>query len=75
MLLTLGLLALPAPAADLEAIVQRGYLVVGVKDNLRPLAFKGTQGQLEGLEIDLARHLAAELLGNSEAIVRSIDES
>ncbi|HEY9644522.1 MAG TPA: transporter substrate-binding domain-containing protein [Coleofasciculaceae cyanobacterium] len=56
-------------AAELQEILKRGYLVVGVKDHLRPLAFRDGQGQLEGFEIDLAHYLAAELLGNPAAVV------
>jgi polar amino acid transport system substrate-binding protein len=55
-------------AAELREIQQRGYLIVAVKDNLRPLGFRDAAGNLQGLEIDLAKQLAAELLGNSEAI-------
>ena len=60
--------AIHVDAADLSDIRQRGYLVVGVKDNLRPLGFKNSTGQLEGLEIDLAYWLAENLLGNSTAV-------
>jgi polar amino acid transport system substrate-binding protein len=58
----------PAQAAELDEIRERGYLIVAVKDNLRPLGFRGETGQLEGLEIDLARQLAAELLGDPQAV-------
>ncbi|HEY9629159.1 MAG TPA: transporter substrate-binding domain-containing protein [Coleofasciculaceae cyanobacterium] len=64
-----GLISPPALAAELQEIVERGYLVVGVKDNLRPLAFKDEEGEIQGFEIDLARHLAQELLGSPEALV------
>jgi polar amino acid transport system substrate-binding protein len=57
-----------ARAADLEAIQQRGYLIVAVKDNLRPLGFRDDLGNLQGLEIDLAQRLAAELLGRPDAV-------
>lgn len=63
------LIPLATIAADLAAIKQRGNLVVGVKDNLRPLGFVGTDGQLQGFEIDIARRLAQELLGRPDAIV------
>lgn len=56
-------------AAELQEIQQRGHLIVAVKDNLRPLGFKNSQGQLEGLEIDIAHRLAAELLGQPDAVV------
>ncbi len=55
-------------AADLQTIRRRGRLIVAVKDNLRPLGFRGADGQLQGLEIDLARQLAQELLGSPDAV-------
>lgn len=57
-----------ARAAELQAIQQRGYLIVAVKDNLRPLGFRDDLGNPQGLEIDLAQQLAAELLGRPDAI-------
>lgn len=56
-------------AADLQTIARRGHLIVAVKDNLRPLGFRDAQGNLQGLEIDIARRLAQELLGKQNAIV------
>lgn len=58
-----------ATAAPLTEIRDRGYLIVAVKDNLRPLGFRDESGELRGFEIDIARRLAAELLGNPEAIL------
>ena len=57
-----------AIAAELSEILKRGYLVVGVKDNLRPLGFRDRQGNLTGFEIDLAHYLAAQLLGDPQAV-------
>lgn len=56
-------------AAELPVIKGRGYLIVAVKDNLRPLGFQASPGQLAGLEIDIARRLAQELLGRADALV------
>jgi polar amino acid transport system substrate-binding protein len=56
-------------AASLAEIKERGKLIVGVKDNLRPLGFVDSNGQLQGLEIDIARNLAKELLGDPNAVV------
>lgn len=56
-------------AADLETIKARGKLIVGVKDNLRPLGFRDNQGNLQGLEIDIAKRLAEEILGDNQAII------
>ncbi len=55
-------------AAELKEIQHRGYLTVAVKDNLRPLGFRDSQGNLQGLEIDLARRLAQDLLGKPDAV-------
>jgi polar amino acid transport system substrate-binding protein len=67
--LSISLLALPPiRAAELAKIEKRGALVVAVKDNLRPLGFRDSTGNLQGLEIDIAKRLAEELLGNAEAV-------
>ena len=50
-------------------IVQRGQLIVAVKDNLHPLGFRDAKGTLQGLEIDIAQRLAQELLGKSGSVV------
>jgi len=55
-------------AAELVDIKRRGRLVVAVKDNLPPLGFRDINGHLQGFEIDLARQVAKELVGNPEAI-------
>lgn len=55
-------------AAELREIQQRGYLIVGVKDNVRPLGFRDNAGNLQGFEIDIAQRLGQELLGRPEAV-------
>src|SRR4028119_376292 len=73
--LVIGLVAVsfvpPAPvwSAELKEIEQRGQLIVAVKDNLRPLSFRDANGNLQGLEIDIAKRLAEELLGKPDAVV------
>ncbi|MFM7447781.1 MAG: transporter substrate-binding domain-containing protein [Leptolyngbyaceae cyanobacterium] len=62
-------LLLPSASADLTTIRQRGKLIVAVKDNLNPLGFRDQQGRLQGFEIDIARRLAQELLGRSDAVI------
>ncbi len=59
----------PTQAADIPEIVERGKLIVGVKTDVRPLGFLDTQGNLQGLEIDIAKRLAEEILGNSKQIL------
>ncbi|OKH27516.1 ABC transporter substrate-binding protein [Chroogloeocystis siderophila 5.2 s.c.1] len=55
-------------AANLPEIQQRGYFLVAVKDNLRPLSYRDVQGNLQGLEIDIAQRIAQDLLGNANAV-------
>lgn len=58
----------PVNSATLRDIQRRGTLVVAVKDNLRPLGFRDDAGNLQGLEIDLAKRLAQDLVGREGAI-------
>ncbi|MDB9380286.1 transporter substrate-binding domain-containing protein, partial [Nodularia sphaerocarpa] len=59
---------LMASAAQMPEIQRRGYLNIAVKDNLRPLGFRDVNGNLQGLEIDLAKRLALDLLGKADAV-------
>lgn len=55
-------------AREWSKIKSSGELKVAVKDNLRPLGFVDESDEWTGLEIDIARKLAEELLGESDAI-------
>lgn len=61
--LLMGLSPSLGQAAELREIRQRGYLVIAIKENIRPLGFRDPSGKLQGLEIDIAQRLAQELLG------------
>lgn len=74
-LLSIGLflgvqVAVPPTAisAELAEIEARGRLIVAVKDNRYPLAFRDATGELHGFEIELARRLALTLLGDETAV-------
>ncbi len=58
-----------AIAATLDAILQRGKLIVAVKDNLYPLGFRDRNGTLQGFEIVIAKRLAQDWLGSEAAVV------
>ena len=67
--LAIALLNSPmAIAAELTEIENRGKITIAVKDNLRPLGYKDSQDDLIGLEIDLARRLALDILGDADAV-------
>jgi polar amino acid transport system substrate-binding protein len=55
-------------AGTLKEIQQRRKLIVAVKDNLPLLGFRDSTGNLQGLEIDIARKLATEIFDNPEFI-------
>ena len=57
-----------AQAGTLKEIQQRKKLIVAVKDNLPLLGFRDRSGNLQGLEIDIARKLATEIFGNAESV-------
>ncbi len=63
-------LSLPcsAPAQTWQKVQERQYLLIGVKDNTPPLGWRDAQGNWQGLEIDIARELAQELLGDRTAV-------
>lgn len=62
----------PAPAAKagtLEAIKQRGKLVAGVKFDTKLFGLKDPgSGQVEGFDIDIAKKLAGQILGDESKI-------
>ncbi len=57
-----------AQAGTLKEIQQRKKLIVAVKDNVPLLGFRDEAGNLQGLEIDIARKLATEIFGNNDSI-------
>ena len=62
---TLALLVAPqAHAGALEAAKARGTLVVGVRNDFPPLGYLDGNGKNAGFEVDLARYMARQLLGD-----------
>ena len=51
-------------AGTLEAMKERGTLMVGVREDFPPLAYRDGTGKPTGFEVDLARYLAQQLLGD-----------
>ena len=66
--LLVGVLALlgaaQAHAGALEAVKARGTLVVGVRQDFPPLGYLDDNGKNAGFEVDLARYMARQLLGD-----------
>ena len=57
-----------AVSAELVEIESRGRLIVAVKDNWFPMGYRDVTGELNGFEIEIARRLAFELLGDETAV-------
>jgi putative glutamine transport system substrate-binding protein len=55
-------------APDIQAIKDRGKLLVGVKADVPSFGYQELGGEFEGLEIDLAKEIAKEILGDPEAV-------
>lgn len=57
-----------AVSDDLSRIEQRGKIVVGVRGDASPFGFRDKNGVLSGYDIDLAKILAENIIGNSSAV-------
>lgn len=58
-----------ADGPAIEEIKQRGRLVVGVDQNSYRWGYRRADGKLEGFDIDLARAIAQDILGDPEKII------
>ncbi|NMC01772.1 MAG: transporter substrate-binding domain-containing protein [Chloroflexi bacterium] len=59
----------PAQVTTAARIRERGAIIVGIRYDLEPFSFISANGELAGLEIDLAHELAQRWLGNPEAVI------
>ncbi len=57
-----------AHAGVLEAAKGRGALIVGVREDFPPLGYLDAEGKNTGFEVDLARYLARQLLGDESKL-------
>ncbi len=55
-------------AGTLEAAKERGTLIVGVREDFPPLGYLDGDGKNTGFEVDLARYLARQLLGDESKL-------
>ncbi len=56
------------PKDDLTKITERNELIVGVRDDTMPFGFRDKTGNLVGLDIDLAKIIAKNVVGNENKI-------
>lgn len=72
---------LPAPGqmpagSTMARIAKRGYLIVGVLEDVSPMAVRDVNLRLEGFDIDIARDIAGAIFGDRErAVFRPLPEA
>ncbi len=52
-----------------EAIIKRDKLIIGTSFDSKPFSFKDKDGQIKGIEPDLAREIAYRMLGDRNKVV------
>ena len=57
------------PQDDLSKIIERGKIIVGVRDDTMPFGFRDKDGNLTGFDIELSRIIAKNILGDESKIV------
>ena len=62
------LVAAPVHAGALEAAKGRGSLIAGVREDFPPLGYLDADGKNTGFEVDLARYMARQLLGDERKL-------
>ncbi|MBO5948656.1 transporter substrate-binding domain-containing protein [bacterium] len=54
--------------STLEKIKSRDKLIVGVKTDSKPFGYKNEQGEIVGYDVDIAKKIAEDILGDSSKI-------
>lgn len=52
-----------------EYIVKNGKIIVGISFDSKPFGFKDKDGQIKGIEADLAREIAQRILGDKNKVI------
>ncbi len=65
---TMACLREKKPESLMEKIIKNDKLVVGVKIDAKPFGFEDKEGTLQGFDVELARKIAENLLGDSSKI-------
>lgn len=52
-----------------ETISKKDKIIVGISYDAKPFSFKDSDGQIKGMEVDLAKEIARRLLGSPNKIV------
>lgn len=63
-----GCLKKKEPLNDLQAVMKRGSIIVGVKSDSPPFGFKDANGNLTGYDVELAHMVAKYLFGDESKV-------
>lgn len=55
-------------ANQLEKINERGKIIIGIKNDYKPFGFLGSDGKLQGFEIELAKYIGTQIAGSEDKI-------
>lgn len=55
-------------ADQLEKINERGKIIIGIKNDYKPFGFLGSDGKLQGFEIELAKYIGTQIAGSEDKI-------
>ena len=56
------------PQDDLSKIIKRGEIIIGIRDDTMPFGFRDKDGNMAGFDIDLAKIIAKNILGDESKI-------
>lgn len=56
------------PKNDLARIIEKGQVVIGVRDDTAPFGFRDKNGNLTGFDIELAKIIAKNVLGDENKV-------
>ncbi len=58
----------PKPQDDLSKIIERGKIIVGVRDDTMPFGYRDKNGNLTGFDIELSKIIAKNILGDENKV-------
>ena len=58
----------PEELSDLQTILNRGEIIVGVREDTKPFGYKDSDGNFQGFDIELAREIAKHILGDKDKV-------
>ena len=74
-LVILATIAAPLKARPLDDVIESKYIRIFVYENFEPYSYKGPDGKMTGIDVEIARRIAEEIGVELRLFVRGADES